>query len=205
MNIYLVRHGESELNAKRIHQVATTPLSETGHKQAEAVANRLTHLPIEAVVASHYTRAQQTAEAIANKLELPITTSEHFKELDRPSSLHGLSYDDTHAVDTLLSIKENHHDPDYRHSDEETFHEAVSRAHDGIDLIKKLPYEEIVVVSHGNFLRIIVGVMLFGDRFDTVMFDDMQKWRVMNTGITHMRHADDAFFMMSWNDRSHFA
>jgi hypothetical protein len=47
--------------------------------------------------------------------------------------------------------------------------------------------------------------MLFGDRFDTVMFDDMQRWRVMNTGITHMRYIDNTFYMVSWNDRSHFA
>jgi broad specificity phosphatase PhoE len=205
MNIYFVRHGESELNAKAIHQINTTPLSEVGHQQAEAVANRLVHLPIEAVVASHYTRAQQTAAAIATKLELPITTSEYFKELDRPSSIFGLHYEDPKAIKTLLTIKKHHHNPDYRHSDEETFHEAVRRAHDGIDLIKKLPYEDVAIVSHGNFLRIIVGVMLFGDRFDTVMFDDMQRWRVMNTGITHMRYIDNTFYMVSWNDRNHFA
>ncbi len=205
MNIYFVRHGESELNAKRIHQVATTPLSKTGEKQAEAVANRLVHVPIGAVVASHYTRAQQTAEAIASKLELPVTTCEHFKELDRPSSLHGLHYQDSHAISTLETIKKYHHNPSYRHSDEETFFEAITRAQAGIDFIKKLPHEDVAIVSHGNFLRIIVGVMLFGDRFDTVMFEDMQRWRIMNTGITHCMYYEETFLMASWNDRAHFA
>ena len=205
MNIYFVRHGESELNAKGIHQVATTPLSETGQKQAEAVANRLSHLPIEAVVASHYTRAQQTAETIGAKLELPITTSEHFKELDRPSSLHGLHYEDPHAVKTLQTIKENHHNPKYRHSDEETFFEAIERAKRGIELIKNLTYSDVAIVTHGNFVRIITGVMLFGDRFDTALFEDMQKFRVNNTGIIHCALQDGTFYLKSWNDRSHFA
>jgi broad specificity phosphatase PhoE len=41
MNIYLVRHVESELNKVSVHQTEDTPLSPEGLKQAYTVANRL--------------------------------------------------------------------------------------------------------------------------------------------------------------------
>src|SRR3990167_8357715 len=108
MNIYFVRHGESELNATRIHQNADTQLSILGHQQAEAVAERLSHLPIEELISSHYKRAHSTAEAISKKLDIPITICELFHEVDRPSALHGLHYQDPFAQKVMEHIRKNH-------------------------------------------------------------------------------------------------
>ena len=40
MNVYLVRHGETDLNARRVLQPPATPLSERGLEQARRLAAR---------------------------------------------------------------------------------------------------------------------------------------------------------------------
>jgi probable phosphoglycerate mutase len=66
MRMIIVRHGESEWN--RIHRYQgqlDAPLSELGLRQAEALAERLKHEPIDVIYTSPLQRAARTAEAIA--------------------------------------------------------------------------------------------------------------------------------------------
>ena len=66
MRLILVRHGESEWNRiGRYQGQEDAPLSELGLRQAEALANRLRHEPIDAIYTSPLQRAKRTAEAIA--------------------------------------------------------------------------------------------------------------------------------------------
>ncbi len=64
MPIYLIRHGETALNASRILQPPDTPLSAAGLAQAQALGRRLTSQPIDAILTSDLSRALQTAQAI---------------------------------------------------------------------------------------------------------------------------------------------
>ncbi|HIC52947.1 MAG TPA: phosphoglycerate mutase, partial [Gemmatimonadetes bacterium] len=50
--IYLIRHGETALNAAAVVQPADTPLNERGKRQAQLLANRLAELEVTHVVAS---------------------------------------------------------------------------------------------------------------------------------------------------------
>ncbi|MFJ6653965.1 histidine phosphatase family protein [Microbacterium sp. NPDC091313] len=63
--IYLVRHGE-HLDAE--HGLTDGPLSPRGQRQAAAVADRLSGVPLEAVWHSPLQRAEQTALAVASRL-----------------------------------------------------------------------------------------------------------------------------------------
>ena len=65
MSIILVRHGETALNVSRVLQPPDTPLSQRGHAQARAVAERLSNEHVAALVSSDLLRARQTADAIA--------------------------------------------------------------------------------------------------------------------------------------------
>jgi hypothetical protein len=75
MEIWLVRHGETSLNAARILQPAGTPLSARGLRQANALAERMAAEPITGILSSDLPRAQQTALAIASRTGHPIRTS----------------------------------------------------------------------------------------------------------------------------------
>ncbi len=72
--IYLVRHGEKE------QQIGDPALTATGHRQAQLTGIYLTQFPINQIVASPYLRTQQTAQHIAEKLKLPVKSSELLKE-----------------------------------------------------------------------------------------------------------------------------
>ncbi len=65
MEIWLVRHGETALNAARILQPADTPLSAHGLRQAQALAERLASEKFAGILSSDLPRAHQTAQAIA--------------------------------------------------------------------------------------------------------------------------------------------
>jgi bisphosphoglycerate-dependent phosphoglycerate mutase len=75
MHLLLVRHGQTDENARGILQgQSQTALNATGHAQARQLADRLrTYVPrAEAVVSSDLARARQTAEAIAASLGLTV-------------------------------------------------------------------------------------------------------------------------------------
>ena len=81
--IYLVRHGETVDNARQVMQGQTQgELNERGREQARQVAERLAGEHIDAVVASDLQRAVQTAEMIAVRHGLPVTTTPLLRERD---------------------------------------------------------------------------------------------------------------------------
>ena len=63
MELYLVRHGESEIPPDTFQ--SDFPLSELGRKQAAAVAGRFRDISIDHLLTTPYQRTQATAEAIA--------------------------------------------------------------------------------------------------------------------------------------------
>ena len=84
MTLLLVRHGESEGNVEGLIQgQLDKPLTDLGHVQAKAVAERLrADDGIDRIVTSPLSRALQTAEAIASALDLPVTTDDRLMEYD---------------------------------------------------------------------------------------------------------------------------
>lgn len=74
MRLYLVRHAQSEANVQRILNTAMPgpPLTDLGHEQAHALAERLRDEPVAAVYASEATRAQQTAAPLAAGLSVDV-------------------------------------------------------------------------------------------------------------------------------------
>ncbi len=62
--IYIIRHGETALNAAAVVQPADTPLNVRGKRQAQLLADRLAELEVMLVVASDLPRAAMTAEPI---------------------------------------------------------------------------------------------------------------------------------------------
>jgi probable phosphoglycerate mutase len=92
MSLFLIRHGETALNAARVLQPADTPLSDAGLRQAGALADRLARLGLAAIVSSDLPRALRTAEAISAACGLAVTTSPLLRERNF-GALRGLPYD----------------------------------------------------------------------------------------------------------------
>jgi probable phosphoglycerate mutase len=71
---YFLRHGETELNARKlIAGSADTALTELGRTQALEAAAALANAPITAIYSSAMRRARDTAAPIAERLGLAVT------------------------------------------------------------------------------------------------------------------------------------
>ena len=78
MAIFVVRHGETELNAARIIQMPTTPLSERGREEARVRSQQLAghDTPPALVLTSPLLRGRQTAEQIAQATGAELVVDE---------------------------------------------------------------------------------------------------------------------------------
>lgn len=80
--IYIVRHGETDWNAKGLVQGhSDSPLNEAGERQAAELRETLKHLHFDAVFSSDLIRAKRTAEIITLERKLAIQTTKALREL----------------------------------------------------------------------------------------------------------------------------
>jgi broad specificity phosphatase PhoE len=83
MQLYLVRHGQTDWNKNGILQGTTDiPLNEEGIKQAAKLAELLQNEKIDFIFSSPLCRAKLTAEMIAEKHELKVIEDKRLKEID---------------------------------------------------------------------------------------------------------------------------
>lgn len=148
MKIYLVRHGETPLNAARVLQHPDTPLSERGTAQAERVARRLARCGVEAVLASDYARARATGEAIGAATGAPLQIEPLLRE--RNFGVHrGCAYD---ALEVDIFA------PDHAPPEGEDVAEFEKRVADAWAAVRTAAAARgpIAVVSHGLVCRTLV-------------------------------------------------
>ena len=149
MSIYLIRHGETALNASRTLQPADTPLSERGRLQAAAIARRLVDGGVVAIVSSDLPRAAETATAIAEACGLPVRWEpllheRNFGEL-RGRPYDGLSFDPLTLIDAPPGGES-----------EATFRARVAEAFARIVALRDGLDGNLAVVTHG----LVIGAML---------------------------------------------
>ncbi|TSC67565.1 MAG: putative phosphoglycerate mutase [Parcubacteria group bacterium Gr01-1014_73] len=206
--IYLVRHGESGGNASGVYQNADTPLTEKGRAQAEFIASRCEKFAIDFIVSSSMKRAVETAEIVNKKLNKPIEVSGLFTERRRPKAQIGLHKDSPEALEIDRILIENFTKPGVRFSDEENFDDVKERAGKVLAYLKNRSEENILVITHGFFLRMIMARAIFDDK---LIGEDcnriIRKFHTANTGLTVLgydeRCSDSPWWLWVWNDHAH--
>jgi broad specificity phosphatase PhoE len=204
MNVYFIRHGETTANYNWIHQDAKTELSENGRKQAQFLANRLKKINLDLIVTSTYERTKDTANIIKNEINKPLISSDLFIEIKRPSEVEGLRYDDPKVVKIRNKIILNFHEPSFRHSDEESFYDLSDRSKKALTYLEELTEANILVVTHGDFIRCLLGQILLGNKFDSHDFLNIkEKFSLNNTAITLCEYKEGKWKLITWNDFAH--
>lgn len=182
---YLVRHGETLLNAQRIRQGSDGALSLKGREQAEKVGQYLEHFPIQDILSSTYPRAKETAGIINTHLQVPIMYSPLFAERRNPSEIIGKSTHDPEVERIVDQMDLAYHEDDYRFSDEENFTDEKERARKCLTLLSRQGARKTVVVTHHHFLKMIVAYLLYRDRLHAGDFIKLAFFNVSdNAGIT---------------------
>ncbi len=149
MTIYLIRHGETALNAARVVQPANTPLSDRGLRQAQELAKRLGSVGLAGIFCSDLERAVQTADPISAATGLTIQYSDVLQERNF-GDLRGRPYDSL-GFDPIAA-------PDAPPNGEstETFVQRVARAFSDILARHAVTGGSLAVVTHGLVVRTIL-------------------------------------------------
>ncbi len=145
MAIYLIRHGETTLNATRVMQHPDTPLSQTGFEQARRLAERFRGHPFARILASDYTRAQQTADALRAVTAAPLEIEPLLRERNF-GALRGQSYE------ALATAQVDAFGADFSPPGGETweqFHARVDRAWEKLTTAALPAGRDLAVVTHG--------------------------------------------------------
>lgn len=206
--VYFIRHGESEGNAGPIRQSSLTPLSDHGRTQATFMAKRCSELPIDILVTSTMMRAQQTASVIGEEIGRKAIPSDLFVERRRPCAQIGKPKDDPHALSINKEMWDNFGIAGYRHSGEENFEDLRDRARQALEFLANRPEENIAVVTHGFFMRILIAYVVFQERLTGTECESfVRTFHMENTGLTIIKHGDPQegpfWRVWTWNDYAH--
>ncbi|WAH38992.1 histidine phosphatase family protein [Alicyclobacillus dauci] len=81
MDIWLVRHGETDWNLnRRVQGWTDIPLNQTGRDQARRLAASLSGIPFQHIYTSDLSRARDTGKAIADSTGTPLSTTPQLRE-----------------------------------------------------------------------------------------------------------------------------
>lgn len=152
MRLLLIRHGETQSNVDRLLDTAHpgAPLTPNGVQQAHDLAEAIAHEEIDALFVSTLTRAQQTADPLAQKRELPATIIEGIHEI--PAGVEEMSADWRAYVGMLNSWAPDNMDAKLDQS--ESAREFMERFDAAIAAIEAEGHRCVAVVSHGAALRV---------------------------------------------------
>jgi broad specificity phosphatase PhoE len=188
MNIYIIRHGETESNALGLKQGSEGSLSERGRNQIAMAADQLKHITFSKIVCSPYVRTKESAEILSQTISAPIEYSDLFKERKNPTEIIGTHKESKEQNDVTDLIIANAHNSSWHYSDEENFHDLVERARTALVFLENQEGENILVVSHAYFIGTLVMHVLLGDLLTPEIFYSMRmKFPVANSGVSEIK------------------
>ena len=155
--LYLIRHGETEWNVKRLIQGhADSPLTALGIAQVTERANALADVHFDAVFSSDSARAVQTAEIIKLDREIVVQASHLLRERSH-GQYEGLHYDEYHVrLKDKLAERDRlplDQQETYKIDDIESDAELMSRVILQLrEIALAYPSKTVAVVTHGGCL-----------------------------------------------------
>lgn len=166
---YIVRHGETNQNVKRIIEGhGDSPLNENGELQAKNISEKLKHIQFDKAFSSDLLRAKRTAEVIALEHNLLVETTKMLRERFY-GKVEGQPYTYFDAYDELIAKLTEIERDTYKFDDTyESNDELISRIFTFIrETAIGHPSKTILVATHGGVLMHIlrhVGYLTYQDK-----------------------------------------
>lgn len=190
MDLYLIRHGETNANARRIYQEPNEPLSGAGAAEVAQLVRSVRELNPTHLYTSYFDRARYTAHYFSYATGLEAQWLPFAHELYRPEDLYGAPLFSVDSAKYVLSwffgtLKPK---PDSRVETRDQFLARIAEARtffEGHDADAR-----IVLVTHSIFINFFVGQMCREDMPGLVRAGGrlINIFRLENTGITHVRY-----------------
>ena len=154
MNIYIIRHGESDSDIKQKYDGDYDDnLTQAGIDQAYQVAENSILESIEIIYTSPKIRAKETAQIINKKYSVNLNILEELAEQDIYGAFLDLGKDqpeeEYRRLGEILVNKETAYDG------AETYWDFRDRVLSAFNFIQSLPYQHIAIITHGGPIRCI--------------------------------------------------
>ncbi|WP_105631185.1 2,3-diphosphoglycerate-dependent phosphoglycerate mutase GpmB [Cronobacter dublinensis] len=193
LQVYLVRHGETQWNAeRRIQGQSDSPLTEKGEHQAMQVAQRAKALGITHIISSDLGRTRRTAEIIAQSCGCEVILDARLRELD-------MGILERRHLDTLTDEEEGwrrqlvNGTPDGRIPQGESMQEVSDRMHGALNACLELPEgSRPLLVSHGMALGCLVSTILGLPAYAE------RRLRLRNCSISRVDYQESPWLASGW-------
>jgi 2,3-bisphosphoglycerate-dependent phosphoglycerate mutase len=140
-HIYLIRHCKANGQEPDAH------LTEEGCQQAKKLSVFFADKKIDLIISSPYIRAIETIRPLAESIGMEIILDDRLKE-------RLLSSND--LADWMDRLREAFEKMDLKFEGGESSYEAMSRGLEAINDVLKRPENNIVMVTHGNLMSLIL-------------------------------------------------
>lgn len=183
MTIAFIRHGQTDWNAAlRMQGTSDIPLNETGRQQARDAVAVLADAGWEVIVSSPLLRARETAQIIADGLEIALGRSYDL--------LVERSYGEGEGL-TLAEIDARW--PDRQYPGLEPLDSVVARGTKALQQIAdEYAGKNVVIVCHGTIIRYTLA-SLAGRPFDHILNGSIStldvvdgEWQVISVNGEHL-------------------
>jgi broad specificity phosphatase PhoE len=153
--IHLVRHGETDWNRElRWQGHSDRPLNERGRAQAYAVADALAGLSFAAIYSSDLSRAFETAQIVASRLNLGVKIEPALREID-VGSWEGSTIEELQArcPEAVVRWEER---GEHGWEGGESHEQMATRVEDAVRAIAaRHDGKDVLVVCHGGPIRVL--------------------------------------------------
>lgn len=193
-----VRHGETDWNAAaRIQGHQDIGLNPRGLRQAERLAEALADEPLAAIYSSDLSRAQQTAQPLAQRLGLPLRLAPALRERHF-GDLQGQTFEEVARRDPDQAQRWRQRDPQWQPSGGESLMALRQRVVDALQQVARAHVgEQVLLVTHGGVLD---AWHREGTGLDT---QSPRTWTTSNAAIHRFLWTPDALTLLSWGDERH--
>jgi len=176
MKLIFVRHGQTISNIKNIcddDPSKKTALTNKGEAQAQKAAEVLKNKKIDLIFTSEFFRTNETADIINQYHNVKIKVDKKLN--DRKTGFTGKS--------ELIFLKFLKNSGDFwnsKHKNGESFEDEKKRMISFIKDLKKLSYDNVLIVTHMEPIQLIKGYFEDLENYSTlkIKFDNCQIWEI---------------------------
>ncbi len=212
MDIYMIRHGETDKNKEGKPPTPDTPLNETGRQQAVQTGKQLSKMePFDCVYVSPFIRTRETAELILNELPYHpnIIFDERLREIDK-GNLDDVDDPNDDFNRILKEYKEKYSTDKlfYQHFDEmedellkyytfEKLSEITQRLTEFYEELKSSGHKRVLLIMHKGSIQISMQILF--NIGETSFNIGAKRQDFKNCSISHVLYNGDYKLISSAN------
>jgi len=201
MELYIIRHGETDFNRRGIVQGrgVNSDLNEMGQQQARSFFKAYHHIEFDKIITSTLKRTHQTVQAFIDK-GIPWEQHSGFDELDwgvneGREATHEMK-EEFHQL-TKSWMEGNIH---LKFQGGESPIEVNKRQKEVLDLIisQQSELNNVLICMHGRALRLLLCELL------QIPLSNMDNFPHSNVSLYRLKFTGESFEMLDFNNTDHF-